>query len=229
MTVGLGSGRALWATMELLERRDDLVGLHVVASSLVTERLAVEYGFNVVALDGVVRPDLCIDGADEVAPDLSLMKGRGAALLREKLVAAASYRFLVVAEAQKRVERLGQLQRLPVEVVRFGWADTRRRLREVFDEVSLRIEDGVPLITDEEHVLLDVAMSDDVSAAAVVSHLDATPGVVEHGLFLGFADEVLLGDADGAVEKLQRVHGAGAGAASSSAVPDSPARADDRR
>jgi len=98
MTVGLGSGRALWATMELLERRDDLVGLHVVASSLVTERLAVEYGFNVVALDGVVRPDLCIDGADEVAPDLSLMKGRGAALLREKLVAAASYRFLVVAE-----------------------------------------------------------------------------------------------------------------------------------
>lgn len=136
MTVGLGSGRALWATIELFARRDDLSGVAVVPSSSVTERLAEHYGFNLVTLDGDTTPDLYIDGADEVAPDLGLLKGHGAAFLREKLVAVASDRFVVVTEAAKRVERLGHLRTLPVEVVRFGWGDTRRRLRRLFGHVS---------------------------------------------------------------------------------------------
>ena len=201
-TVGLGSGRAVWATMELLARRADLTALRIVAASTATERLARDCGFTVVALDGDVRPALYIDGADEVAPDRSLLKGHGAALLREKLIAVASDRFVVVAEAAKRVRRLGEQRTLPVEVVGFGWADIRRRLRASFPEVSLRIDDGEPLRTDEGHLLLEIALPDDVDAATVAGRLDGTVGVVEHGLFLGLADEVLLGHPDGTVEVL---------------------------
>lgn len=208
MTVGLGSGRALWATIELLTRRDDLPGVAVIASSSVTERLAEHYGFNLATLDGDTTPDLYLDGADEVAPDLGLLKGHGAALLREKLLAVASDRFVVVSEAAKRVERLGHLRTLPVEVVRFGWADTRRRLRRLFGQVSVRTEGRTPLITDEGNMLLDVAMPDDIEAATVAARLEATVGVIEHGLFLGYADDVLLGHVDGRVELLQRAQDA---------------------
>lgn len=202
-TVGLGSGRAVWATMELLARRADLAGLRVVAASTTTERLAArDYGFTVVAFDGDVRPALYIDGADEVGPDRSLLKGHGAALLREKLIAVASDRFVVVAEAAKRVKRLGAQRTLPVEVVRFGCSDIRRRLRASFTEVSLRVDDGEPVRTDEGHLLLEITLPDDVDAATVADRLDGTVGVVEHGLFLGLADEVLLGHPDGTVEVL---------------------------
>jgi len=202
LTVGLGSGRAVWATMELLARRADLAGLQVVAASTATERLARGYGFTVVAFDGDVRPALYLDGADEVAPDRSLLKGHGAALLREKLIAVASDRFVVVAEAAKRVQRLGAQRTLPVEVVRFGCSDIRRRLRASFTEVSLRVDDGEPVRTDEGHLLLEITLPDDVDAATVADRLDGTVGVVEHGLFLGLADEVLLGHPDGTVEVL---------------------------
>lgn len=200
--VGLGSGRAVWATMELLARRDDLAGQRVVAASRATERLARECGFTVVALDGDVRPVLHIDGADEVAPDLGVIKGHGAALLREKLIAVASDRFVIVAEAAKRVQRLGEQRTLPVEVVRFGWADTRRRLRALFPEVALCTEDGRPLVTDEGNLLLELALPADVETATVAARLEGTVGVVEHGLFLGLVDEVLLGLPDGRVEVL---------------------------
>lgn len=201
-TVGLGSGRALWATMELLARRDELQGLRVVAASTETEQLAAECGFSIAPLDGQVRPDLYIDGADEVGPDLGLIKGHGAALLREKLVATASRRFIVVAEAVKRVRRLGAQRTLPVEVVRFGWADTRRRLRRHFAEVTVRADGEGPLVTDEGHLLLELALPDDMDATTVAGLLDATVGVVEHGLFLRLADEVLLGHPDGHVDVL---------------------------
>lgn len=201
-TLGLGSGRALWATMELLARRDELQGLRVVAASTQTEQLAAECGFDIAQLDGQVRPDLYIDGADEVGPDLGLIKGHGAALLREKLVATASRRFVVVAEAAKQVRWLGAQCTLPVEVVRFGWADTRRRLRRHFPEVTVRADGEGPLVTDEGHLLLELALPEDMEATTVADLLHATVGVVEHGLFLGLADEVLLGHADGHIDVL---------------------------
>ncbi|MBW3605932.1 MAG: ribose-5-phosphate isomerase RpiA [Actinobacteria bacterium] len=202
--VGLGSGRAVWATMELLARRDELAGLRVVTASSETEQLAASFGFCVEHLDGTLTLDLAIDGADEVAPDLGLLKGHGAALLREKLVAIAARRFVIVAEASKRVDRLGQQRPLPVEVVRFGCADTARRLRARFGEVTVRTGEDGPLVTDEGNHLLDLAVSGD--AAAVATELSCTVGVIEHGLFLDMADEVLLGAADGTVETLRR-HG----------------------
>jgi ribose 5-phosphate isomerase A len=206
MTLGLGSGRAVWATMELFARRDDLAATAVVTASSTTERLAAEMGFTVVDLDGAVRLDLLIDGADEVAPDLGLIKGHGAALLREKLVAAAARRFVVVAEASKRVAHLGEQRTLPVEVVRFAWADTRRRLRERFGEVEVRTDVvGAPLVTDEGHHLLHLRLPEGgTDVRRLAASLSATVGVVEHGLFLDMADEVLLGSEDGAVEVLRR-------------------------
>ena len=203
--VGIGSGRAVWATMGLLARRQELAGLRVVSASTATERLADELGFTVDHLDGSLRLDLAIDGADEVAPDLSLIKGNGAALLREKLVAVAARRFIIVAEATKRVARLGERAALPVEVVRFGWADTARRLREEFGDVTPRSHNGALLVTDEGNHLIDVVLRDDGADPAVVATaLSCTVGVVEHGLFLGMADEVLLGGADGTIEVLRR-------------------------
>src|SRR3954468_16095158 len=137
MTIGLGSGRAVWAVLELLRDR----GVRVAAASTRTEELLRQAGGELVELDGTVRLALAIDGADEVDPQLGLIKGGGAAMLREKLVVKAADRFVVVAEARKKVARLGQTRGLPVEVVRFAWRDTRRRLLSLVPTAELRVND----------------------------------------------------------------------------------------
>lgn len=203
MFLGLGSGRAVWVTTALLGQRNDLTGLRVVAASSATEALAASLGFEVVVLDGAHVPDLYIDGTDEVAPDLTLLKGHGAALLREKLLAVAARRFVVVAEAAKRVARLGDTRALPVEVVRFACADTRRRLLATFAEVTLRTDHDGPMVTDEGHHLLEVAVPDGIGIPDLAEAVRDTVGVIEHGLFIDLADEVLLGNADGSVDVLR--------------------------
>lgn len=200
MTIGLGSGRAVWRTIELMaERWGARPPVRAAFASEVTRARAAEAGIETVGLDGSVRLDLAIDGADEVGPGLDLIKGGGAALLREKIVVCAAARFLVVAEARKRVERLGQAFKLPVEIVRFGWPDTRARVLEVLPTAELRTLDGEPVITDEGHYLLDCELPE-ADLAAIADALKATVGVVEHGLFIGLADEALLGRDDGEVE-----------------------------
>ena len=126
MLIGLGSGRAVWKLTELLGARGD--SIRAATASNRTAELASVLGIEIIELDGSVELDLALDGADEVAPDLGLIKGGGGALLREKIVVCAARRFVVVAETPKRVERLGEHMRLPVEVTRFAWRDTRRRL-----------------------------------------------------------------------------------------------------
>src|SRR5436309_1274474 len=143
MTVGLGSGRAVWRTMELArERWPEGPPVRAAFASDRTAELGRELGFDSVELNGERVLDVAIDGADEVDGDLGLVKGGGAALLREKLVVCAAERFVVVAEARKLVQRLGQAFPLPVEVVRFGWPGTRRRLLELLPEAELRTADG---------------------------------------------------------------------------------------
>src|SRR5947209_16817243 len=134
MTIGLGSGRAGWAVLDLLRDR----GVRSAAASTRTEELLREAGIEVVEPDGSLRLALAIDGADEVDPELGLIKGGGAALLREKLLVEAADRFLVVAEVAKLVPRLGTTRPLPVEVVRFAWRDTRRRLLTLLPDAVLR-------------------------------------------------------------------------------------------
>lgn len=203
MTIGLGSGRAVWRVVELLGERGG--ELRAAAASPRTAELADAAGIELVELDGSIELDLALDGADEIDPDLRLIKGGGGALLREKIVISAARRFVVVAEKSKRVGRLGESFCLPVEVVRFGWRDTRRRLAPLLPGAQLRSsEGGEPYLTDEGHHILDCAFPADTDPDTLDLELKRVPGVVEHGLFLGLAERALLGSVDGAVEELVR-------------------------
>jgi ribose 5-phosphate isomerase A len=205
MTIGLGSGRAVFALGEALASKwRGPSGLRAVTASSATEAKARAAGIDLVELDGELVLDLAIDGADEVDRGLGLIKGGGSALLREKLVMAAARRVVIVAEATKFVERLGTIHPLPVEVVRFAWQSTRLRLLELVPSAVLRVAaDGAPVVTDEGHYLIDCAVPNG-DLAALGAAVKATLGVVEHGLFLGMADEVLLGRTDGSVHVLRR-------------------------
>jgi ribose 5-phosphate isomerase A len=201
MTIGLGSGRAVWAVVERLP-----AGTPAVVASELTRERALTASIEVIELDGSFELDLALEGADEVDGSLGLIKGGGGALLREKIVISAARRFVVVAEASKRVDRLGERFRLPVEVVRFGWRDTRRRLGHLLPDAELRsIEDGSdPFLTDEGHYILDAPIPPETDPAALANALLRVPGVVDHGLFLDMAELALLGHPDGTVERLDR-------------------------
>ncbi len=200
MLIGLGSGRAVWKLTELLGARGD--SIRAATASNRTAELASGLGIEIVELDGSVELDLALDGADEVGPDLGLIKGGGGALLREKIVVCAARRFVVVAETPKRVERLGEHMRLPVEVTRFAWRDTRRRLAKLLPDAQLRADEGTPYLTDEGHYILDCVVPPDADAAGLDLALKRIAGVVEHGLFLGMAERALLGRPDGGVDVL---------------------------
>jgi ribose 5-phosphate isomerase A len=201
MTIGLGSGRAVWATVERLPG-----GTRAVVASELTRERALTAGIEVVELDGTFELDLALDGADELDGSLGLIKGGGGALLREKIVISAASRFVVVAEAPKKVDRLGEHFPLPVEVVRFGWRDTRRRLAHLLPDAELRnTEDGPqPYLTDEGHYILDGPIPPGTDPADLADALLRVAGVVDHGLFLDMAELALLGRPDGTVERLSR-------------------------
>jgi ribose 5-phosphate isomerase A len=202
MTIGLGSGRATWKVLELLAARGGPVRTAVASAR--TEELSREAGFELVELDGTVELDLALDGADEVDPALGLIKGGGGALLREKVLISAARRFVVVAEASKKVTRLGEGFRLPVEVAQFGWRDTRRRLNALLPDTERRLrDDGEAYLTDEGHYILDCALPAVENLGAFAAAIKQVPGVMEHGLFIGFAERALLGHEDGSVEVLE--------------------------
>ena len=205
MTIGLGSGRAVFALVDLLAATwSSPRPLRAVAASARTEARARAAGIELVGLDQDRTLDLAVDGADEVDPGLALLKGGGGALLREKLVLAAARRVVIVAESPKLVDRLGTYHPLPVEVVRFAWPTTRARILDLLPTATLRqTPDGTPVVTDEGHHLLDCTLpATDLPALATA--LKSTLGVVEHGLFPEQADEVLLGQPDGGVRVLSR-------------------------
>jgi ribose 5-phosphate isomerase A len=204
MRLGLGSGRAVWATAEALGARTARPAL-VVCASPETARRAEEAGLRVVGPEEAPELDLALDGADEVMRDLAVLKGGGGAMLREKIVIASARRCVIVAESRKLVERLGERWRLPVEVVRFGWEGTRARMLELLDDAERRSDaDGRPFVTDEGHHILDCAIPARGDLAALGAAVKAVTGVVEHGLFLEQVDAVLLGAPDGSLERLVR-------------------------
>jgi ribose 5-phosphate isomerase A len=205
MTVGLGSGRAVWAVIEAIGARwPGPAPLRAVVASEATYAIAHAAGIDVVQLDGQAELDLAIDGADEVDSRLGLLKGAGGALLREKIVASAARQFVLVAEADKLVGRLGERFRLPVEIVRFGWRDTRRRLALHLPDTERRAVGDEAYMTDEGHYILDCAIPEGADPEELDRAIKLLPGVVEHGLFLGMAHRALLGRPDGEVQVLER-------------------------
>lgn len=208
MTVGLGTGStAVWFVRALAERIEK-EGLKIVGvpTSRATEGLALELGLKLTTLDQVRTIDLTVDGADEIGPGLALIKGGGAALLREKLVWEASRRCLVIADAGKKVARLGKFP-LPVEVVAFGHATTALRICDALADSdigmapALRMKNGEPLLTDGGNVIYDIACGAILEPAHLADGLKGVTGVVEHGLFLDLAEEAILGT-DAGVEIL---------------------------
>jgi ribose 5-phosphate isomerase A len=204
MVVGLGTGTtAAWFVRALAARKLDIRG---VPTSEATAALARELGIAVVDLDTVREIDLTVDGADEVGPGLSLIKGGGAALLREKLVWEASRRCVVIADAGKQVKRLGGFP-LPIEVAAFGHTKTALRICDALSDCdigvapALRMKDGAVVRTDAGNVIYDAACGVIVDPAQLADSLKSVTGVVDHGLFLDLADEALIG-ADAGVERL---------------------------
>ena len=199
MTVGLGTGStAAWFVKALAARLGPGFAVKGVPTSEATATLARELGIPLLTLDEARRIDLTVDGADEIGPGLSLIKGGGAALLREKLVWEASNRCLVIADAAKRVEVLGKFP-LPIEVVAFGHKQTANRITDVLIEHDigmaprLRVRDGQPVLTDGGNLIYDAACGRIETPAALAEGLKSLTGVVEHGLFLDLADEGILG------------------------------------
>ncbi|MGH7911295.1 MAG: ribose-5-phosphate isomerase RpiA [Candidatus Dormibacteraceae bacterium] len=195
MTLGVGTGST--ATL-FIEELGKLVArgmrLNCVASSDRSAALAAGAGLRVLERHAG-RLDLGVDGADEVAPDLALIKGGGGALLKEKLVALAAERFVVIVDDSKLVPALGR-RALPVEVVRFLWQDTGRRLSALGLTWELRGGEASPFVTDEGHHILDAHVGGDGlihDPAALARELKQVTGVVEHGLFLGIATACLVG------------------------------------
>ncbi len=205
MTVGLGTGStAAWFVRALAARGLD--NIRGVATSRATEALAAGLGLSMVDLDMVKTIDLTVDGADEIGPGLSLIKGGGAALLREKLVWEASRHCVVIADAAKRVRRLGAFP-LPIEVVAFGHTKTALRLCDALSDCDigaapqLRVRDGAPVLTDAGNLIYDAPCGLIADPAQLADALKSVTGVVDHGLFLDLADEALIAGATG-VERL---------------------------
>ncbi len=204
MVVGIGTGTT---AAFVVKRLGELVqnGLRVtgVPTSEATAGMARALGIRLGSLNEVDHIDLTIDGADEVdRSTLNLIKGRGGALLREKMVAFASDRMLVVVDESKIVDRLGSHFPVPVEVVQFGWRMVANRIVAQFPSPEgtpvLRAgEDGNPYVTDEGHYLLDCPFGEIEDPEKLSSGLKAIPGVVEHGLFLGLAKKVFVGSEGG--------------------------------
>jgi ribose 5-phosphate isomerase A len=207
MVVGLGSGSTAAFFVAALARRITLEGLRVsgLATSRETAEQARRLGIPLTSFSEQAQIDIVVDGADEIETGtLDLIKGRGGALLREKIVAAASRRMAVIADETKLVGRLGSIVSVPVEVVQFGWQATERRLGQLGGNPSLRLgRDSQPYVTDGGNFIVDCAFGAMENPKEVAHHLDHVVGAVEHGLFLGFAWQVFVGGRDG-VKILER-------------------------
>ena len=209
MRLGIGSGSTAEELVKLLAERV-AGGLKItgVPTSERTAALCQKLGVPLSSLDETPELDLTIDGADEIDHDLALIKGGGGALLREKIVAAASARMLVIADRSKLVETLGRFP-LPIEVNRFGLESTRLAIGRAASALglsgalTLRTRDAVPFVTDGGHFIVDASFGRIPDPRALSGALHAIPGVVEHGLFLGMASAAILAGPDG-IEKLAR-------------------------
>lgn len=198
--VGLGSGStASYAARFLAERVRQGLKITGIPTSQKTKQLAEQLGIPLTTLEEHPDIDIDIDGADEIDPHLNLIKGGGGALLREKIIASVSKRFVVVAESVKQVPYLGRFP-LPVEVIAFAQPIVKTRIEALGAMVTLRrYAYGNPYVTDEGHHILDCTFGRIEDPPALARKLHEIPGVVEHGLFIGMAELALVGKGDGVI------------------------------
>jgi ribose 5-phosphate isomerase A len=204
MRLGLGTGSTAKHFVELLGMRvRDGLKVVGVPTSETTRQDAERWSIPLTTLDDIDRLDLTVDGADEIDPVLNVIKGGGGALLREKIVAAASDRMIVIADDSKWVKTLGRFP-LPVEVIPFGLAATRRAMERAFAESGVSGQmvirkggDGHAFVTDGGHWIVDAHLGQIADAPCLADLLNAIPGVVEHGLFIGLAGTAVLAGSQG--------------------------------
>ena len=199
--VGLGSGStAAYAVRFLAERVREGLKIVGIPTSQQTKHLAEQLGIPLGTLEAHPQIDIDIDGADEIDPQLNLIKGGGGAFLREKIIASVSRRFIVIADSAKQVNRLGKFP-VPVEVVPFAQSLIKTQIEALGAKVSLRIYAYEnPYVTDEGHHILDCTFGEIADPSALAEKLCHIPGVVEHGLFIGMAEIALIGKAEKVIQ-----------------------------
>ncbi len=210
MTLGLGSGStAEWFIRIMAGRVTDGLDVTCVATSRRTEEIATHCGMKIHTLDDVGRLDLTVDGADEIDPSLNLIKGGGGCHLVEKIVAAASAEFVVIADDRKLVPELGQFP-LPIEVTRYGWQTTALMIEDVLrvwdvngKEGGRRTFENNAFETDEGNFILDYHLGRIGDPANLATTLNAIPGVVENGLFINMASRAMIGSEDGTAREVK--------------------------
>jgi len=196
MLIGLGTGSTANYFIEELARRQRDEGLKIstVASSTVSANMAQSLHLPIIALEHISYIDLYVDGADEITPDMTLLKGRGSDLVKEKLLAKAATQFIVVADESKLVSHIGQNFVIPIEVIPFAWQLAKKSLIDVGAEGDLRpnaAKDGF-WVTSHGSYVLDMKFDKNINAQALNTLINNTPGVVEHGIFYSLADAVLI-------------------------------------
>ncbi len=201
MVVGLGTGSTVYYTIvKLGEMVKDGLEIMGIPTSLETERIAKEVGITLTTLEEHPVIDLTIDGADEIDPNMNLIKGGGGALLREKIVAFASKREIIVADERKLVNSLGERFYLPVEVIPFSEAVVTRRLKEMGLNPETRVKEGNRFITDNGNIIIDCHTGPIENPVELEKELNMMPGVVENGLFIGLADMAIVATQNGIKE-----------------------------
>jgi ribose 5-phosphate isomerase A len=208
MLVGLGTGSTAFFAIEALAQavREGL-RVKAVATSRRTAQQAARGGIELLDLADVARIDLCIDGVDEIDPQLRAIKGAGGAMLREKIVARMADRMIAIADGSKAVERLGA-QPVPVEVLPLARSFAARALTDLGAEPVLRLDDkGAPVATDQGNIILDCHFGTGADWAALATEMQAIAGVMGHGLFLSEVDELCMGTADGVICTQRRAGG----------------------
>jgi ribose 5-phosphate isomerase A len=198
MLVGLGTGSTANYFIDELARlqRENGLNITTVASSTISAQRAQSLNLPIVALEHISQIDLYVDGADEITPDKTLLKGRGSDLVKEKLLAKAAKQFIAVADASKLVSYIGQNFLIPIEVMPFAWQLAKRNLEQIGGQGELRpnaARDGV-WITSHGSYVMDMRFDPNLDATTLNAQINNTPGVVEHGIFLGLTHLVLIAD-----------------------------------
>jgi ribose 5-phosphate isomerase A len=204
MAIGLGTGStANYFIEHLAKRQDEGLSISTVASSTISAIKAESCGLKVVAISQLSHIDLYVDGADEITPNLSLLKGRGQDLVMEKLLAKAAYQFVIVADKSKLVSRIGEKFIIPIEVIPSAWQIVKHQLEKHGAKGDIRLNAGKDNVAISAHgsYVLDMQFPENINDEALNTLLNNTPGIVEHGVFYGIASQVLIAD-NGIIEVL---------------------------